>query len=357
MNEDVRHLGLVGTADSVPYFKDKLARGGVPFMLRIGNLPPELQLELKNCHLVGIMPNEVFETDDDTGQVIRVTKKNSTLYAMQLLMADELCTLYVHGCRAIDASKPMGHADRHFTLRVVLLYWYIFGLFSCNSAHDGCIRVITDATVLFTVASLSHCFSIYFVHSQGRRLPGAWRGHQHGTRRRTRLPLVRCGVSLVTRNATARPPLCPAISARWTPVPRSRCLGCSREQGGTANSNTCKHRRGCCRSRGIRYGVDAQAAPPQGYWRRRPLPPRKNPFIQPRLGCLHGLHAPREGPYCRAPATTAEGPTRSFKRASQSQCGDQQVPSHISCNRKYYSCNCFFVLVSVSVTVATVQEE
>ena len=115
-------------------------------MLRIGNLPPELQLELKNYHLVVIMPNEVFEIDDDTGQVIRVTKKNSTLYPMQLLMVDELCTLYVHGCRAIlyvhgcraiDASKPLGHPNRHFTffffgkfrrftLRVVLLYWYVY---------------------------------------------------------------------------------------------------------------------------------------------------------------------------------------------------------------------------------------
>jgi hypothetical protein len=124
MREDVRHLGLVGTADSVPYFKDKL-RGGVPFMLRIGNLSPELQLELKNCHLAGILPNEVFEIDEDTNQVKRVTKKNSTLYPMQLLMADELCNLYVHGCRAIDSTKPMGHPARHFTLRVVLLYWYV----------------------------------------------------------------------------------------------------------------------------------------------------------------------------------------------------------------------------------------
>ncbi len=27
MASDVRHLGLIGTADNVPYFKDKLARG------------------------------------------------------------------------------------------------------------------------------------------------------------------------------------------------------------------------------------------------------------------------------------------------------------------------------------------
>jgi hypothetical protein len=123
MAQDVRNMGLVGTADSVPYFKDKKARGGVPLMVRNGNLSPQEQLELRNCHLVGMLPNEVFEIDPDTGLVIRVIKKNSTLFPLLLMLADELNDLYVHGCQAIDATKPVGHAERHFTLRVVLLYW------------------------------------------------------------------------------------------------------------------------------------------------------------------------------------------------------------------------------------------
>lgn len=124
MQEDVRHLGLIGTADSVPYFKDKLARGGVPFMMRVGNLPMELQLELKNTHLCGILPNEIWAlSEDGTGGCERVITKNSTLYPMLLAISDELCNLYVHGTRAIDTSKPLGHWDRCFTLRVVLLYW------------------------------------------------------------------------------------------------------------------------------------------------------------------------------------------------------------------------------------------
>ena len=126
MRADVRHLGLVGTADGVPYFKDKKARGGVPFMLRVGNLPPELQLELQNCHLAGLLPNEVFDIDPDTGELVRITTKNSTLYPILLALADELCNLYVTGARVADATKPVGHPDRFFTLRVLLLFWYVF---------------------------------------------------------------------------------------------------------------------------------------------------------------------------------------------------------------------------------------
>ena len=123
MTADVRHLGLVGTADSVPYFKDK-HRGGVPFMMRVGNLPMELQLELKNCHLAGPIPNEVFDGNPDTGELRRNDAKNSTLYPMLLALADELCNLYVQGARVADVSYPPGHKNRLFTLRVVLLFWF-----------------------------------------------------------------------------------------------------------------------------------------------------------------------------------------------------------------------------------------
>jgi hypothetical protein len=126
MQEDVRHLGLIGTADSVPYFKDKKARGGVPGMLRNGNLPPGLQLELRNCHMFAMLPNEVNDIDPDTGLVIRVTKKNSTLYPMLLMLADELNHLYVTGVRCADSTMPLDHPDRFFTLRVVLLFWYVY---------------------------------------------------------------------------------------------------------------------------------------------------------------------------------------------------------------------------------------
>jgi hypothetical protein len=137
MMADVRNLGLIGTADSVPYFKDMLARGGVPFMLRHGNLCPELQLELRNCHLVGILPNEVQDLDPDTGQVVRVNKHNSTLFPMLLVMADELCNLYVHGCDVTDTTKPKGHPNRRFVCRVVLLYWYAHTRCSSIQSHSS----------------------------------------------------------------------------------------------------------------------------------------------------------------------------------------------------------------------------
>jgi hypothetical protein len=142
MQEDARHLALIATADSVPYFKDKLARGGVPFMMRVAQLPAELQLELKNTHLCGILPNEVWESDAE-GECRRAVTKNSTLYPMLLAMADELCNLYVNGTRATDTSKPVGHSDRHFTLRVVLLYWSVL-------ARIWCLRSRPVMTVILT---------------------------------------------------------------------------------------------------------------------------------------------------------------------------------------------------------------
>ena len=90
-------------------------------MLRNGSLPAELQLELKHCHLVGILPNEVHALDEDTGTLRRVVKKNSTLYPMLLVLADELNLLYVQGCTAVDSTRAIGDPERIFTLRVVLL--------------------------------------------------------------------------------------------------------------------------------------------------------------------------------------------------------------------------------------------
>jgi hypothetical protein len=143
MLQDVRNLGLIATADSVPYFKDKGARGGVPFMLRIAQLPPELQLLLENCHLAGILPNEVLEVDEDTGAAVRVVTKNSTLYPMQLALSDELCNLYVRGARVTDVSKPRGHLDRIFTLRVVLLYWSLHTHTHARHSHTQLLTVVT----------------------------------------------------------------------------------------------------------------------------------------------------------------------------------------------------------------------
>jgi hypothetical protein len=52
-------------------------------------------------------------------------KKNSTLYPMLLVLADELCNLYVKGCQATDVTRPVGHSERQFTLRCLLLFWSV----------------------------------------------------------------------------------------------------------------------------------------------------------------------------------------------------------------------------------------
>jgi hypothetical protein len=57
---------------------------------------------------------------------VRQNQKNSTLFPLQLLFSDEMCTLYSQGTRTTDVSKPVGHPMRKFILRCILLFWYVF---------------------------------------------------------------------------------------------------------------------------------------------------------------------------------------------------------------------------------------
>ena len=122
---DRRSLALIGTADGVPYFKDKTARNGVPVMLRVANLPDGLQLLSRNSHLTGLVPGDHWVWDADKSKCTRVSQKPKSLRAIQVLLADELYQLYTEGTSIIDKSVPKGVPGRVFKLRVLLLYWCV----------------------------------------------------------------------------------------------------------------------------------------------------------------------------------------------------------------------------------------
>ena len=123
INEDHRNIGLVATADGIPCFKDKNARGVVPCMLRTV-MDEELGLNLKNCHLFALIPNYYWHIDPVTNKTVRVNRKTLFLTAATTMLADELLHLYDTGTPVTDFSMPEDSPMRVFNYKAVLLYWY-----------------------------------------------------------------------------------------------------------------------------------------------------------------------------------------------------------------------------------------
>ena len=85
----------------------------------------ELGLNLKNCHLFGLVPNYFNVYCPDTGKKIRVKKKTSFLTAITTLLTDELLGLYDEGTPVQDHSQPPESPLFQFKCKVVLLYWCV----------------------------------------------------------------------------------------------------------------------------------------------------------------------------------------------------------------------------------------
>jgi hypothetical protein len=123
LNQDVRNLGIVGSHDGVPCFKNiNGCRGVVPVMLRTC-MDERLGLNVRNCHMVALVPDQHWTIDPNTGRARRIRKKTTTLRGVLAVLVDELLALYDTGVPIIDYSLPEGHASRHFMLRAILLYW------------------------------------------------------------------------------------------------------------------------------------------------------------------------------------------------------------------------------------------
>ena len=96
MNQDHRNLGLVGTCDGVPFFKDQ-RRGGWMFVQRVANLPETLSQHMANCHLHMLSANEYWVIDESAGVLRRRIRAPKSLMPHMHVIADDLLGAYKHG--------------------------------------------------------------------------------------------------------------------------------------------------------------------------------------------------------------------------------------------------------------------
>ena len=145
MNRDHRHQGIIATADGIPCFKNKNAsRGVVPVMLRT-TMADGVGLNVRNCHMVALCPDQHWTIDPVTGRKKRTKRKTSFLTAIITRMVDELLHLYDTGISVIDWSLPEDDPGRVFNLRAILLYW--IGDYPGIAEFSHC---ATDSTLRFS---------------------------------------------------------------------------------------------------------------------------------------------------------------------------------------------------------------
>ena len=122
MATDNRHIGLVGTTDGAPFFKD-MHRGCWPFVFRVANLPDGLSHLTRNTHVGLISANEYISTDPLSGQVVRWVRAPKSLHPHMLIISDDLYAAYHSGNTIIDWTIPRGVPGRSFCCRTRLLLW------------------------------------------------------------------------------------------------------------------------------------------------------------------------------------------------------------------------------------------
>ena len=141
MNSDKRNQTLILSTDGVPYFKEKNARSGWPFVLQLGNLPMALRNEIGLSHLIAFAGCEYMSVDKHTNKVVRVKKEHTSLMPIISRITDDLLTLESTGVSCIDYSLPESHPDRLFQLKAILLY--VIGDYPAQAkvsgfSHMGC---------------------------------------------------------------------------------------------------------------------------------------------------------------------------------------------------------------------------
>jgi hypothetical protein len=70
INADPRNQAFSGAADGVPFFKDRNAANGWPFVLYPENAPVGVSRTNEDAHMVGLVPSEYLREDEDGKTVI-----------------------------------------------------------------------------------------------------------------------------------------------------------------------------------------------------------------------------------------------------------------------------------------------
>ena len=73
INADPRNQAISGAADGVPFFKDRNAANGWPFVLYPENAPVGVARSNVHAHMVGLVPSE-YLTEDIDRRVVLVKK-------------------------------------------------------------------------------------------------------------------------------------------------------------------------------------------------------------------------------------------------------------------------------------------
>ena len=73
INSDPRNQAISGAADGVPFFKDRNAANGWPFVLYPESAPVGVSRSNPDAHMVGLAPSEYLDEDED-GKTVLVKK-------------------------------------------------------------------------------------------------------------------------------------------------------------------------------------------------------------------------------------------------------------------------------------------
>jgi hypothetical protein len=73
INADRRHQAMSGAADGVPFFKDRNAANGWPFVVYPESAPVGVSRTNEDAHMVGLAPSEYLD-EDENGKVVIVKK-------------------------------------------------------------------------------------------------------------------------------------------------------------------------------------------------------------------------------------------------------------------------------------------
>jgi hypothetical protein len=122
INSDRRNVALTGSCDGVPFFKDRNAMSGWPFVLTNENLPPGICRTTSHAHMVLLVP-AMYKSDVPGGRV-KINKKDpESLQPALLVLTDELLEGQNTGFAMTDYSIPEGVPGRLFNMKTIMLLW------------------------------------------------------------------------------------------------------------------------------------------------------------------------------------------------------------------------------------------
>ena len=165
MSADSRNVALSGSCDGVPFFKDRNAMSGWPYVLVNENCPPGISHTTSHAHLVMLVSCSYKKNVGNRVQVVR--KDPKSLQSANLILTDELLQGQNQGFKMTDYSVPEGVEGREFIMKTVLLLW--------SADYPGLQKT---ANMYSTGYQKCHwCMHRFIMHSPGHHVASDMRRH------------------------------------------------------------------------------------------------------------------------------------------------------------------------------------